>query len=113
MKNKTVSKNLKAPNSRNRIQITPTERTRIILERYRELTGKSMASMISELLDESAPIMIETLELIERYKQKPTLAKDTLIAYADKADNTIGQYRTQIDDLFKPKKGRKPKARAE
>lgn len=98
--------------SRDRIQVTPTPRTRAILERYKAITGKSMASMISELLDESTPVLVETLAIIEKAKQKPEIARETLLAYADMAQGKISGYRNEIDDLFKPKKGRKPKARA-
>jgi len=112
MKTKTVSKNEKTPNSRNRIQITPTDRTRAILERYREITGKSMASMISELLDDSAPVLLETLEIVERYKNKPTMARDAILDFAQSGHDKITAIEKQIQLEFK-RKGRKPKQRAE
>jgi len=84
----------------------------MILERYREITGKSMASMISELLDESAPVLLETLTIVEKYKNKPTMAKETILDFARSGHAQIDAVEKQIEDLFKPKKGRKPKARA-
>jgi len=92
-----------------RIQITPSDRTRAILERYRAITGKSMASMISELMDESAPVLLETLEIVEKFHNKPTMAKDAILQYAQSGHEKINAVEREIEDLFKPKRGRKPK----
>jgi hypothetical protein len=95
-----------------RIQITPSDRTRAILERYRALTGKSMAGMISELMDESAPVLLEILDIHERYKNKPTIEKKAILEFAQSGKQKITEIEGQIEMAFKPKRGRKPKDRA-
>lgn len=113
MKNIPVpAKQIKRHQSK-RIQITPSPHTKAILERYREITGKSMASMINELLDESAPVLLETLEIVERYKNKPTMAKDAILEFAQSGHEKITEIEKQIQLEFKAKRGRKPKPRVE
>lgn len=92
-----------------RIMVTPTERTRAILERYTAATGKPMASMIRELMDESTPILLEVIELTERLKNKPHLQKDQLLRYAETGHQRIFAIQQDIEGLFEKKRGRKPK----
>lgn len=100
------------PNKAQRIQITPSDRTRAILLRYKALTGKSMAGMISELLDESAPVLLEILDIHERLKNKPTMEKKAILEFAQSSRDKITEIESQIELAFKPKRGRKPKDRA-
>jgi len=100
------------PNKAKRIQITPSDRTRAILLRYKALTGKTMAGMISELLDESAPVLLEILDIHERLKKKPTMQKEAILQFAKQGHEKISEIETQIEMAFKPKRGRKPKDRA-
>ncbi len=98
-------------NQRGRIQITPTERSRLILERYRDLTGQSMASMVSELLDASTPVLMEIIDLQEKLKSKPEQMRGHLMGFVNHAKATIETQERELEGLFPPKKGRKPKAR--
>lgn len=99
------------PNKAHRIQITPSDRTRAILLRYKALTGKSMAGMISELLDESAPVLLEILDIHERLKNKPTMEKQAILEFAQSGRQKIDEVERQIEMAYKPKRGRKPKGR--
>jgi transposase len=65
-----------------RLQITPTARTHRILTRYSELTGKPRARLISQLLDESTPVLEEMLTHLEAIKKKPSLAPEIAHKYA-------------------------------
>lgn len=94
-----------------RILVTPTERTRLILERYTAVTGKPMAGMIRELMDDAAPIMLEVIELTERLQNKPHLQKEQLLRYAEAGHQRIHAVQQDIHGLFDKKRGRKPKAR--
>lgn len=100
-------------NQRGRIQITPTERSKLILERYRAITGKSMASMVSELLDEATPVLMEIIDLQEKLKAKPEQMHAHLMGYVNHAKGLIENQERELEGLFPPKKGRKPKKRAE
>lgn len=100
------------PTKAKRIQITPSDRTRAILVRYQELTGKSMGGMIAELLDQSAPVLLEILEIHERYKNKPTMAKEAILGFAKSGHDKINEIEGQIEMSFRKKRGRKPKDRA-
>lgn len=108
----TASTEYQMPNKAQRIQITPSDRTRAILLRYKALTGKSMAGMISELLDESAPVLLEILDIHERLKNKPTMEKKAILEFAQSGKHKISEIESQIELAFKPKRGRKPKDRA-
>jgi hypothetical protein len=92
-----------------RINITPTTRTRLILERYSRITGKPMSRLISELMDESTPVLVDMLDTIEKAQQKPKVAKDAMQKYLDKARGIIDQEQLELDAMFKKKGGRPPK----
>lgn len=92
-----------------RIQVTPTTRTRLILERYAKLTGKPMARLVSELMDESTPVLVDMLDTIEKAKQKPRMARQAMQKYIDKAQGIITQEQLELDAMFKKKGGRPPK----
>lgn len=65
--------------------------------------------MISELLDDSAPVLTETLQLLEDMRDKPKLAQDAIKQYIHTGRAHIDRLESETLDLFKPKKGRKPK----
>ena len=92
-----------------RVQVTPTTRTRLILERYARLTGKPMARLISELMDESTPVLVDMLDTIEKSKRKPQMAREVMQKYLDKAQGIIDQEQLELDGMFKKKGGRPPK----
>lgn len=98
------------PSKVKRIAITPTERTRILLERYHKATGKSMSTMVRELLDESVPVLLEVIEMVERLKNsKPAVAKKALLQLVDDTHKHIDGVQKDIEGLFDKKRGRKPK----
>lgn len=92
-----------------RVAVTPTTRTRIILERYSRITGKPMSSLITDLLDESTPVLVDMLDTLEKAKNKPQIAIQTAQAYAQRAHGQINAIQQDLDGLFKKKAGRKPK----
>lgn len=92
-----------------RLQVTPTVRTRIILERYAQITGKPMARLVSELLDESTPVLVDMLDTIEKAQRKPQMARDAMQKYIDKARGIIDHEQMELDAMFKKKGGRPPK----
>lgn len=93
-----------------RIQVTPTTRTRLVLERYSAVTGKPMARLITELMDESTPILVDMLDTIEKAKKRPQVARQTVQKFIDAAQGNIDAVQQELDGLFKKKAGRKPKA---
>jgi hypothetical protein len=92
-----------------RVAVTPTTRTRIVLERYSRITGKPMCRLITELLDESTPVLVDMLDTLEKAKNKPKIAIQTAQAYAQRAHGQIDVVQQELDGLFKKKAGRKPK----
>lgn len=59
-----------------RITITLTPRVHAALNRFSELTGKSKSSMVGEILEESIPMFLKLIKVIEAAK----LANDSIAA---------------------------------
>jgi len=91
-----------------RLSITPTRRTHHVLDRYVAITGKAKARLITELLDESTPILVDMLDTLEKAKNKPAIALETAQKYAQRAHGQIDAIQQDLE-LFKKKAGRKPK----
>lgn len=94
-----------------RLQVTPTTRTRLVLERYSKVTGKPMSRLVSELMDESTPILVDMLDTIEKARQRPSVARSAVQKYINEAQGTIDAVQQELDGLFKKRPGRKPKAK--
>lgn len=93
-----------------RIAVTPTTRSRLVLERYVRVTGKPMSRLISELVDESTPILVDMLDTIEKARKRPQASRETIQKFIDQAQGNIDAVQQELDGLFKKRPGRKPKA---
>lgn len=91
-----------------RIAFSPSGPVRMVLEEIHELTGKSRASLVSEMLDGVAPLFLDQLKLLMAVQQQPEKARELVQQFGVQGINTISQ---QLLDLppVRPKRGRPPK----
>ena len=88
-----------------RIAFRPSGPIRMCLDELHELTGKSRASLVSEMLDGVAPLFVEQMRLMTAIKDQPERARELVTEFGMQGINTISQ---QLLDLppVRPKRGR-------
>ena len=70
-----------------------------------------MASMVTELLDASTPVLVEIIEMTLKLQNKPEKMHDHLMEFVDFAKSTVAGHEQELEGLFpKPKRG-KPKGK--
>lgn len=91
-----------------RIAFSPSGPVRMILEEIQGLTGKSRASLVSEMLDGVAPLFLDQLKLLMAVQKQPEKARELVQQFGVQGINAISQ---QLLDLppVRPKRGRPPK----
>jgi predicted DNA-binding protein len=91
-----------------RIGLSPTPRVAACLRELSELTGKPVATIVREMLEEAAPVLESTIQALRLVKTKPRQA----VAAMDRVmTNLVGQAQQAQLDLDKAsrlKPGRKP-----
>ena len=70
------------------------------LRRLSELTGNSQSSLISELLDGSAPVFERMIRVIEAAQQAQQSIKGSLVAGLDDAQTKVEQQLGLVLDIF-------------
>lgn len=91
---------------RTRIQFVPTERVDLLLRELSALSGQSLASLASEMLDEVAPVIRHQLDALKALQSSPEKAREYVQDYANRAVIEIAQ--TALDfGKEKPTKGAK------
>lgn len=100
---------------RPRIAFVPTEQVDKLLRELSELSGQSMASLASELLDEAAPVIRGQLDIMKKIASRPDQVKQYLQDYANKAVIDIAQTALDFQPVpatpKKATKGAKPRAK--
>lgn len=93
------------PTKNERIAFRPSGPVRMILDELHNLTGKSRASMVSEMLDGVAPLFLEQMKLMLALNNQPEKARELVTEFGMQGINTISQ---QLLDLppVRPKRGR-------
>ena len=74
-----------------RICFVPSAHVRALLEQVSTLTGQSMASLASEMLDEVAPVVQGQIDALMALKATPDKARQYVQDYATKAIHDIAQ----------------------
>lgn len=96
-------------NQAKRIPFTPTETSRLIIDRFHEKTGKPRSVIVSELLHEISPVLLDMIDAIDKLEKRPELAQARLQSFIDEAKRQNKQLEIQIDELIKKPKGRRMK----
>ena len=94
---------------RGRIAFTPSAPVAEALKRLKRLTGKPVASLVSEMLDGVAPVFAEQLEMIQKLEATPDRAAHLVREFGLEGINTISQ---QLLDLPPPRKRGRPRKNA-
>lgn len=89
-----------------RIQLTPSSRTAPLLRELATITGKPVATLVREILDEAAPALEMTLEAFRQIAERPDQMQEAITRMAAKAHQSIAQATLDLDLIAKP--GRKP-----
>jgi hypothetical protein len=97
------------PHAQPRIQVTPTERSHLLLTRLSQLTKTGKATIVRELLDEAAPVMESMLEAFEQLAKRPQEMEAVVYRMAAQAHQTISQVTLDLDTNRKP--GPKPRGK--
>ena len=90
---------------RQRVVFQPSGPVWDAISELHALTGKSKASIVSEMLDGVAPLFLEQLKLFHAIESQPQKARDLVTEFGMQGINTISQ---QLLDLppVRPKRGR-------
>lgn len=97
------------PATNPRITITLTPEVHQLLKRLSALTGNSQSSMVSDLLQESGPVlrrMLQVLEAAETLKAHaatfPAQLSDSLAAAQERLEGQLGLALGAMDEGFRP-----------
>ena len=80
-----------------RIQITLSEETARVLREMREVTGRPVASMISDLCDEAVPVLAQQVRLLQAVREKPEEARAMVQRWALESTHAIAQASLDLD----------------
>lgn len=94
-------------NEPRRYQVTPSPRTRLILDRYERLTGKKKVRIISELLDEVVPVLEQMADAMEVVNSRPKQAQEQLKAFINTGQSQLKQLELEVDEAMKHPKARR------
>lgn len=90
-----------------RIQLTPSSRTAPLLRELSSLTGKPVATIVREILDESVPALEMTVAAFRQIAERPDQVQEAIARLASKAQQSLAQVSMELDLVAKP--GRKPR----
>ncbi len=87
------------PTKRNRIMITPSDEVWALINELHGLTGTSKAGLISELLDQIAPVFQNTIQAVRYAKEgKVEEAQRIIGRFANEAVGQLAQAQLDLDD---------------
>jgi len=96
-------------NQAKRIPFTPTETSRLILDKFHEKTGKPRSLIVSELLHEISPVLLDMIKALDKLETRPELAQARLQSFIDDGHRQNQQLEIQVGELLKKPKGRRMK----
>lgn len=79
------------PTKNPRIAFVPSDAVHALMEQVSKLSGQSKASLISELMDEVAPVIQGQIDALTALAASPGKAKEYVQDYAMKAMHDIAQ----------------------
>lgn len=80
-----------------RLLFTPTPETLLLLDELHELTGRSRAGLVSEMLDEVAPAFRQMLTHLKGLRDTPEKARELVMSMASEAHSLITQTAMDFD----------------
>lgn len=96
-----------------RLLFTPTAETMALLDELHAVTGRSRAGMVSEMLDEVAPVFREMLAHLKALQDSPEKARELVLGMAQEAHGIITQAAMDFDRIDgRTVKGKRQRARA-
>lgn len=90
-----VGRSSKGPNLR--LKITLSDAADKVLREISELTGEPMAGLVSELVDEAAPVLAAQVRVLRELAEKPEEAKAIAQRWALEATGKIAQISLDLD----------------
>ena len=91
-----------------RIAFVPSPELRALLEEISEASGRPVASIASELLDDIVPVLRETLDAMKAVASQPERAQELVNQFAVRAVQQVGQATLDFEaDLAKKRKRKK------
>jgi len=90
-----------------RISITPSPTTGPLLRELSAASGKPVATIVRELLDEMAPAMPEMIEAFRLVKSRPDKAAAAIQRLGHKLQADLAQGQLELDAAMRRKPGRK------
>jgi hypothetical protein len=89
-----------------RISFIPSDAAQAVILEMAEVSGKSRASVVAELMTDIAPVIRGQIEAFQKIAARPEEARQYLEELANESIERIGQ---TVLDLDKPKQPRKRK----
>lgn len=86
-----------------RIAITPSVELRALLVELSEVSGQSLSSVASEMLEDVAPVMRDQLEAMKRVAATPDRAREHILALANQQTHAIAQAAMDFDPCPDPR----------
>nr|CRY95680.1 hypothetical protein [uncultured prokaryote] len=96
------------PAARPRMQVTASETSYRLLCELSALTGKPMATITRELLDEATPALQMAVTALRDIKTRPQQVRDAMDRLANTVIRDISQAQLDLDTAMQKRPGRKP-----
>jgi hypothetical protein len=102
------------PTQRKRMNITPSDEVWALINQVHALTGTPKASLVTELLDEIAPVFQNTIRALEMVNEQPREAQRIVQNFANESMGRLAQANLDLDQAIDARtvKGARAKRRA-
>ena len=88
------------PTTRRRLQLTLSDQVWALVDEVHKLTGTPKAAIVSEILDELAPVFMTQLEALRLMQSAPRQAQELMKQFSDKAIEGLAQHNLEFDELL-------------
>ena len=88
------------PSKQKRLQITLSPEVRALVDEVHELTGTPRSAIISEMLDEIAPVFQNTIHALRIVKEQPREAQRLIQNFANEAIGKVTQAALDLDSAM-------------
>jgi hypothetical protein len=85
------------PTLRKRINITPSDEVWALIDQVHALTGTPKAAIVSELLEEIAPVFQTTIQALSLVKEQPREAQRLVQNFANESVASLVQAQLDLD----------------
>lgn len=88
------------PTSRKRLQLTLSDEVWALVDEVHKLTGTPKSAIVSEILDEIAPVFVTQLEALRLMQSAPRQAQALMKDFSDKAIEGLAQHNLEFEELL-------------